>query len=71
MKGSQGEFDDVADAHADQDNLEDRADCYVCPDKPLPPEPPASSNEVSEDELETNDVDEEPVVTTTTTTAAS
>merc|ERR1712029_564659 len=46
-----GEFDD------DQEDLEEPPeplvkDCYVCPDKPLPPEPPMSSNEVSEDEFE-------------------
>merc|ERR1711971_908469 len=50
-----GEFDD------DQDELQEPpTDCdFVCPDKPLPPEPPMSSNDVSEDELENaNEVEE-------------
>ena len=46
-----GEFDDEPEI----DDLADEvspADCFVCPDKPLPPEPPTSSNDVSEDEFE-------------------
>ena len=56
MKGPQGEFDD----DQDQELQEPPTDCdFVCPDKPLPPEPPMSSNDVSEDELENaNEVDE-------------
>jgi len=56
MKGLQGEFDD----DQDQELQEPPTDCdFVCPDKPLPPEPPMSSNDVSEDELENaNEVDE-------------
>ena len=51
-KEPQGEFDD--DQEIDPD-----PDCFVCPDKPLPPEPPMSSNDVSEDELENaNEVEE-------------
>lgn len=56
MKGIQGEFDD----DQDQELQEPPTDCdFVCPDKPLPPEPPMSSNDVSEDELENaNEVEE-------------
>ena len=56
MKGPQGEFDD----DQDQELQEPPTDCdFVCPDKPLPPEPPMSSNDVSEDELENaNEVEE-------------